>query len=56
MADYKSILKGTINSVTKKAKDYVESGSLKDAYDKGQHGRALLCQHCKAHPSDKRRA
>ena len=23
MADYKSILKGTINSVTKKAKDYV---------------------------------
>ena len=35
MADYKSILKGTINSVTKKAKDYVESGGLKDAYDKG---------------------
>ena len=35
MADYKSILKGTLNSVTKKAKDYVESGSLKEAYDKG---------------------
>ena len=34
MADYKSILKGTLNSVTKKAKDYVESGSLKEAYDK----------------------
>ena len=29
MADYKSILKGTINSVTKK-QSYVESGSLKD--------------------------
>ena len=35
MADYKSILKGTLNSVTKKAKDYVESGSLKEAYYKG---------------------
>ena len=35
MADYKRILKGTRNSVTKKAKDYVESGSLKEAYDKG---------------------
>ena len=35
MADYKSILKGTLNSVTKKAKDYVASGSLKEAYDKG---------------------
>lgn len=35
MADYKSILKGTFNSVTKKAKEYVENGSLKDAYDKG---------------------
>ena len=35
MADYKSILNGTLNSVTKKAKDYVESGSLKEAYDKG---------------------
>lgn len=35
MADYKSIIKGTLNSVTKKAKDYVESGGLKDAYDKG---------------------
>ena len=35
MADYKSILKGTLNSVTKKAKDYVESGGLKEAYDRG---------------------
>lgn len=35
MADYKSILKGTINSVSKKAKDYIENGSLRDAYDKG---------------------
>lgn len=35
MADYKSILKGTLNSVTKKAKAYVESGGLKEAYDKG---------------------
>ena len=35
MADYKSILKGTINSVTSKATQYVESGALKDSYDKG---------------------
>ncbi len=35
MADYKSIIKGTINSVTSKAKQYVEGGGLKDAYDKG---------------------
>lgn len=35
MADYKSILKGTLNSVTKKAKDYVESGKAREAYDKG---------------------
>lgn len=35
MADYKSILKGTINSVAGKAKQYVESGALKDSYDKG---------------------
>lgn len=34
MADYKSILKGTINSVASKAKHYVESGALKDTYDK----------------------
>lgn len=34
MADYKSILKGTLNSVTKKAKDYVESGKAREAYDK----------------------
>lgn len=34
MADYKSILKGTINSVAGKAKQYVESGALKDTYDK----------------------
>ena len=35
MADYKSILKGTLNSVTKKAQDHDESGSLKEAYHKG---------------------
>ena len=35
MADYKSIVKGTINSVTNKAKQYVEGGGLRDAYDKG---------------------
>ena len=35
MADYKSILKGTISSVANKAKQYVESGALKDTYDKG---------------------
>ena len=34
MADYKSMIKGTISAVGKKAKDYVESGALKDAYDR----------------------
>ncbi len=34
MADYKNIIMGTINSVANKAKQYVESGALKDTYDK----------------------
>ena len=34
MADYKSMIKGTISAVGKKAKEYVESGALKDAYDR----------------------
>lgn len=34
MADYKSMIKGTISAVGKKAKDYVESGALRDAYDR----------------------
>lgn len=42
MAITKSILNGTINSVTKKGKGYVESGSLKDAYDKGARPRAAM--------------
>lgn len=35
MADYKSIVKGTAHSIGNKAKSYVESGALKDAYLKG---------------------
>lgn len=35
MADYKSIVKGTAHSIGSKAKNYVESGALKDAYLKG---------------------
>ena len=35
MADYKSMIKGTINAVGKKAKDFVDSGSMRDAYDRG---------------------
>ena len=35
MADYKSMIKGTISAVGKKAKEYVESGALKDAYARG---------------------
>ena len=34
MADYKSMIKGTISAVGKKSKEYVESGALKDAYDR----------------------
>lgn len=32
MADYKSMIKGTASSIGKKAKDYVESGALKEKY------------------------
>ncbi len=35
MADYKSILKGTLNAVGTKAKNFVESGALKESYDRG---------------------
>jgi len=35
MADYKSIIKGTYNAVKSKAKDIVESGAVRDAYDRG---------------------
>lgn len=35
MADYKSIVKGTVNSLGKKAKDFAESGKAKDAYYRG---------------------
>ncbi len=35
MADYKSMIKGTINAVGKKAKEIVDSGAMKDAYDRG---------------------
>lgn len=32
MADYKDIFKGTLSTLGSKAKNYVESGALKDAY------------------------
>lgn len=35
MADYKSMIKGTINALGTKAKDFAESGKMKDAYDRG---------------------
>lgn len=35
MADYKSMIKGTINVIGAKAKSIAESGELKDAYDRG---------------------
>jgi hypothetical protein len=35
MSDYKSILKGTLNSITEKAKDLAESGTVREVYDKG---------------------
>ena len=35
MADYASIIKGTVNAVAKKAKDITESGAIRDAYDRG---------------------
>ena len=35
MADVKSVIKGTVNTVGAKAKSYVESGALKEAYLRG---------------------
>lgn len=35
MADYKNMIKGTLNVLGNKAKNYVESGSLKETYDRG---------------------
>ena len=35
MADYKEMIKGTVNSFGKKAKDFAESGKIRDAYDRG---------------------
>ena len=35
MSDYKSIIKGTIQSISDKAKDLADSGAVRDIYDKG---------------------
>ena len=35
MSDYKSIIKGTLNTITEKAKDLAESGAVREMYDKG---------------------
>ena len=35
MSDYKSIIKGTINTISEKAKDLAESGTVREMYDKG---------------------
>ncbi len=35
MSDYKSIIKGTLNSLGEKAKDLAESGTVREFYDKG---------------------
>lgn len=35
MADYKSMIKGTISALGTKAKDFAESGKVRDAYDRG---------------------
>ena len=35
MADYKNMIKGTLSVLGNKAKNYVESGALKDTYDRG---------------------
>ena len=35
MADYGSIIRGTVNAVAKKAKEITESGAVRDAYDRG---------------------
>ncbi|MBQ4651116.1 MAG: hypothetical protein IJB78_00205 [Oscillospiraceae bacterium] len=39
MADYKSIIAGTLNSLASKVKEVAESGSVRDIYDRGA-GRA----------------
>lgn len=35
MSDYKSIIKGTIQSISDKAKDLAESGAVREVYEKG---------------------
>lgn len=35
MADYKSIIAGTLNSLASKVKEVAESGSVRDIYDRG---------------------
>ena len=35
VADYKSMIKGTLNAFGTKAKDFAESGKMRDAYDRG---------------------
>ena len=35
MADYKDIIRGTINNIANKVKDVAESGAVRDMYDKG---------------------
>lgn len=35
MADYKSMIKGTLNAIGTKAKDFAESGKMRNAYDRG---------------------
>lgn len=35
MATYKSMIKGTINAISSKAKDIIENGAVREAYDKG---------------------
>ena len=35
MADYKDIIKGTLNNIAGKVKEVAESGTVRDIYDKG---------------------
>jgi hypothetical protein len=35
MSDYKSVIKGTLSSITEKARDLAESGTVREVYDKG---------------------
>ena len=42
MSDYKSIIKGTLNSLGEKAKDLAESGKVKEIYDKGTEKAKVL--------------